>query len=185
MPTRISASQSYQLKVTLKGSHPPIWRRIAVPEDMTLAKLHSVLQVSMGWENGHMHAFVVGKQQFGERGMLDGAKDESKARLNEVFAKVGSKIVYEYDFGDGWEHEIVLEDKLSHAEQPTALACLAGERACPPEDCGGIYGYADMLEAISNKKHPEHKQLREWLGGPFDPERFDSSAVNSRLKRLR
>lgn len=185
MPTRVSASQSFQLKVTLKDSDPPIWRRIAVPEDMTLSKLHSVLQISMGWENDHMHAFLVGKQQFGERGMLDGAKDESKARLNEVFAKIGSKIAYEYDFGDSWQHEIVLEDKLSDSAQRTAPVCLAGQRACPPEDCGGIYGYADLLEAISNRKHPEYKQLREWLGGPFDPEHFDPTAVNNRLKRLR
>jgi hypothetical protein len=185
MPAGVSASRSYQLKVTLKDSDPPIWRRVVVPEDMTLAKLHLVLQISMGWENYHMHAFTVGKQQFGERGMLDGAKDEAKVRLNEVFAKVGGKIAYEYDFGDGWEHEIALESILSDASQPTAAVCLEGQRACPPEDCGGIYGYADILEAISDKKHPEYKQLREWLGGPFDPERFDVRAVNSRLKQLR
>ena len=185
MPARVSTSQSYQLKVTLKDSDPAIWRRIAVPEDMTLARLHAVLQISMGWENDHMHAFRVGKQQFGERGMLDGAKDESKVCLSEVFAKVGSKIVYEYDFGDSWEHDIVLEAKLSETAQVAAPVCVEGQRACPPEDCGGIYGYADMLEAISDKKHPEYKQLREWLGGPFDPERFDPRAVNNRLKQLR
>src|ERR1700728_5468530 len=106
MSARVSTSRSYQLKVTLKDSDPAIWRRLAVPDDMTLARLHSVLQISMGWENDHMHAFRVGKQQFGERGMLDGAKDEAKVRLSEVFAKVGSKIIYEYDFGDSWEHEI-------------------------------------------------------------------------------
>ncbi len=183
MPPRVSAPQSYQLKVTLNDSEPPIWRRIAVPADMTLAKFHSVLQISMGWENQHMHAFRAGKQQFGEQGLLDGAKDERKARLSDVLSKAGSKIVYEYDFGDGWEHEILLEEISS--EPPNTLVCLDGQRACPPEDCGGIYGYADMLEAISNRKHPEHKSIREWLGEPFHSERFDIASVNNRLERLR
>lgn len=184
MPARVSAPQSYQLKVTLNLSEPPIWRCIAVPADMTLETLHSVLQISMGWENGHMHAFRVGKQQYGEKGLLDGAKDERKARLSDVFSKAGSKILYEYDFGDGWEHEILLEEISSEPSTNTPV-CLDGQRACPPEDCGGIYGYADLLEALSNRKHPEHKSIREWLGEPFLSERFDIASVNNRLKRLR
>ena len=179
----VATSMFYQLKVTLRESDPPIWRRIIVPSDLTLEELHAVLQISMGWENDHMHAFIAGKIQYGERGMLDGAKDECKARLNDVFAKVGSRIVYEYDFGDNWVHDVVLEDKLP-ADDKQQIVCLDGQRSCPPEDCGGVWGYENLLEALSDKKHPEHKQLREWLGGPFNPERFDAKAVTKRLKRV-
>ncbi len=137
----------------------------------------------MGWENHHMHAFRIGKQQFGEHDLLNGARDERKTRISEAFSKTGSKIAYEYDFGDCWEHEIVLEEIISESSEVDApIRLLEGQRACPPEDCGGIYGYADMIEIVANRKHPEHKQIREWLGEPFKPEHFDLDSANKQLR---
>jgi len=171
--------QIYQLKITLKESRPPIWRRFQVRSDVTLAKLHRIIQEVMGWFDGHLHQFIVGRIYYGvpDPDDLSETRDERKVRLDQILSVPGRKIVYEYDFGDGWEHEIVLEKILSPDPKTRYPRCLDGARACPPEDCGGIYGYADFLEAIRNPEHEEHEEMLEWIGGEFDPEHFDAKGV--------
>lgn len=176
----------YQLKVALREIKPPIWRRVRVPGDITLAKLHHVLQIVMGWTNSHLHKFTIGAVDYAEPdpdGSLNFRSDR-RARLNEV-VRLRQKFMYEYDFGDGWEHEIVVEQTLQPEPGAFYPVCLGGERACPPEDCGGIWGYAEFLEAIRDPNHPEHADMLGWAGGSFDPEVFDLDAVNRELRRLR
>jgi hypothetical protein len=185
-----SEPQIYQLKITLLGIKPPIWRRFYVPGDMNLAKLHHVIQCIMGWEESHMHQFKVGKTYYGMTypddfdGMPE-TRDERKARLNELVSRPKAKFIYEYDFGDSWEHEVVLEKVLPPEPGTKYPVCLEGKRACPPEDCGGVWGYAELLETIQDPNHPEHDDMMEWLGEGFEPERFDVEAVNKALRRLR
>ncbi len=179
---------TYQLKVELKGSNPPVWRRIQVPGDIPLSGLHLILQAVMGWENCHLHEFKIGKASYGSVAegddlfALDMKKDNG-ILLKDVLPAVTRTFQYVYDFGDDWIHEITV-DKVSPPEAGAApVVCLAGERACPPEDCGGIYGYYDYLEILKDPGHPEHEEIKEWMGR-HDPARFDLDRVNARLKRL-
>lgn len=183
----VASSKVYQLKVTLKDSKPPIWRRFQVRSDITFAKLHRIIQEVMGWFDGHLHQFIVGRIYYGvpDPDDLSEMRDERKVRLDQILSMPGRKIVYEYDFGDGWEHEIVLEKILSPDPKTRYPRCLDGARACPPEDCGGIYGYADFLEAIRDPNHEEHEEMLEWIGGEFDPEEFDLQDINISLKSIR
>jgi len=179
----------YQIKVTLLGVRPPIWRRVLVPSDFTLAQLHDVLQAAVGWEDCHMHEFRIGRQRFGvpepDEGLmgLPACIHERKARLADVLCKPGAKAEYTYDFGDGWEHTVIVE-KLFTPEAGVAYPlCTGGKRHGPPEDCGGIGGFYNFLEAIGDPDHPEHEELLEWIGGSFHPEAFSVEAVNQRLRQ--
>jgi hypothetical protein len=183
-------TQVYQLKITLADINPPIWRRVQVSSTISLATLHTIIQEVMGWEDSHMHQFKVGKTYYGTSYPDDFddvtmTKDEKTVALSEVIAKPKAKMVYEYDFGDSWEHEVLLEKILPPEPGVKYPVCLDGKRACPPEDCGGSWGYADLVEAIQDPKHPEHEDRLEWIGGSFDPEAFDVGKVNRALKRLR
>jgi hypothetical protein len=189
MPGRTSEPvQIYQLKMTLHGSHPPIWRRIQVKPDITLAQLHRILQAVMGWTNTHLHRFFMRGSQYGipdEGAMaMRKTKDEHQHRLRDIVSGQASRLTYEYDFGDLWQHEILLESILPSEAGVRYPVCLAGARACPPEDVGGIPGYEDFLEATRNPEHPEHREYLEWIGGRFDPEAFDAAEVNRKLRRL-
>lgn len=177
----------YQLKVTLKDSKPPIWRRVQVASDVSLAKLHQILQVAMGWTDSHLHQFVVGQTYYGipDPGFDFEVEDERRARLNQVAPGVKKKFIYEYDFGDGWQHEIAVEKILQPEPGVRYPVCLAGKRACPPEDCGGVWGYESFLEIIRDLKHPEHDEMLEWAEGEFDSEAFDLNSVNQDLKSIR
>ena len=178
---------AYQLKVTLLGTRPSIWRRIALPGAISLGALHRVLLRAMGWDGGHMHLFHVGKTDYGEpHPELDHVVDQRKTRLCDIAPKTKKKFIWEYDMGDSWMHEIVIE-KIDHAGAPIkgAAVCLDGARACPPEDCGGVWGYEDLLKAISDPKHESHEEMLEWVGGEFDPEAFDLTATNKALQRLK
>jgi hypothetical protein len=175
----------HQLKVTLKGLEPPIWRRIQVPSDITMDGLHVVLQIAMGWEFDHLHQFVVGRQYIGDASLLDEVQDETTTRLREIAPRKRSKFRYEYDFGDGWEHDIVVEAIQPPEPGAAYPVCLAGERACPPEDCGGVWGYADLLEIMADPKHEAYEEMLEWLGAPLDPEKFDLDKVNKKLQPRR
>jgi hypothetical protein len=181
-------SKICQLKVTLKYIRPPIWRRIEVPGDVTLDELHLILQATMGWTNSHLHQFKVGKIYYGEPSIDEfsdlNLQDESKARLRKVLSKAKQKMLYEYDFGDGWEHEILLEKILPRDPGVRYPRCIGGARACPPEDCGGVHGYANFLAAISNSKHEEHDEYLDWIGGEFDPEKFDVAKFENALKDI-
>jgi hypothetical protein len=175
----------YQLKVTLKGSNPPVWRRFQVP-DLTLGELHDVLQVVMGWQDSHMHQFVFGGKYYGRSEPGDDMEvdDEDGVLLSQILTGKKPRIVYEYDFGDDWQHDVILEKTLEPKPGIKYPLCLEGERACPPEDCDGVWGYADFLEAIGNPKYPEHREMKAWIGGKFDPERFDVEKVNRELRRI-
>lgn len=187
---RSTETRIYQLKILLLGSAPPIWRRFSVSSDMKLGKLHQVIQIVMGWTNSHMHQFKKGKIYYGTtyQDDFDGmpeTRDENKAQLSELVSKPKAKFVYEYDFGDSWEHEVVLEKILPPEPSVRYPRCIEGKRACPPEDCGGVWGYANLLEVIQDEGHPEHEEMLEWLGEAFDPEAFEVEAVNKALKRVK
>ena len=179
----------YQIKVTLSGSKPPIWRRILVADTTTLSKLHTILQTVMGWADYHLHMFTINGQIYGdpeddEFGDM-GTKNESRFKLNQLVGREGFKFRYEYDFGDSWLHDLLVE-KIKPAEKGVYYPiCVAGKNACPPEDVGGIGGYANFLEAMANPRHPEHKEYKEWIGGKFDSDRFDLNEVNESLRHPR
>jgi len=185
----LKSKQIYQFKVTLKGSKPPIWRRIQVRSDTRLDQMHEIIQVVMGWEDYHLHQFIIFDQYFGVPhddylGFID-MHDEKRYQLSDFGAKEGFKCIYEYDFGDGWEHILLLE-KILPADQGTRYPlCLKGKRACPPEDVGGVWGYVYFLEAINDPEHEEHEMYIEWIGGKFDPEKFDIDYINRRLRSLK
>ncbi len=175
----------YQLKVTLKDIKPPVWRRLLVP-DCSLAKLHEVIQVAMGWENYHLYDFEVGGEHYTDpRGMADlDMDDASRARLGQLAPEAKAKLRYTYDFGDNWQHEVLVEKVLPPEEGKEYPACIAGKRACPPEDVGGPWGYMEFAEAMKDPEHEQHEEFIEWRG-EFDPEAFDPDAVNKGLRRLR
>jgi hypothetical protein len=151
-----------------------------VRSDITLEDLHRVLQVVMGWTDSHMHAFrsVGGKENLRDGQAAVERNEERRTRLDELLRKPKDRLVYEYDFGDSWEHEVLLEKVLDHLPGARYPWVLGGARACPPEDVGGVGGYARFLQAMRAPRHPEHKEMMEWYGGPFDPEAFDSHALN-------
>jgi hypothetical protein len=177
----------YQIKVTLDGSKPPIWRRIQVGSTTTLSKLHQILQTVMGWDDYHLHQYIIGGQYYGdptfdESGEL-GIINEKGKRLDQLVAQADSKFIYEYDFGDGWGHILIVEKIIEPEPGIRYPTCVKGKRACPPEDVGGMWGYGDYLEAIADPDHPEHEDMLEWHG-PFDPEAFDLGAINQELANL-
>jgi hypothetical protein len=178
----------YQLKITLAGSKRPIWRRVIVRADIPLGRLHHVIQIAMGWTDSHMHQFIAGGQYYGQPGLDSagsnwGTLDERRCALNSVAPGPKASIVYEYDLGDSWGHAIVVEKELPPDPSFKHPLCTAGARACPPEDCGGIPGYEHLLEALADKKHPEHADLTDWLGEPWDAMLFELDSVNARLRR--
>jgi hypothetical protein len=174
----------YQLKVTLKYLKPPIWRRVQVLSDTTLFRLHQILQTVMGWTNSHLHQFIIRGAYYSLPDPEFGtAQDERRVRLGEVVSAPKRRFTYEYDFGDSWLHEILVEKIASPEPGVKYPVCLAGQRSCPPEDCGGVWGYREFLKAIQDPAHPEHESMLEWIGGSFDPEAFDVDAINRQLKR--
>ncbi len=177
----------YQLKVTLKDSHPAVWRRIQVADNIVLPQLHGVLQLAMGWTNSHLHSFQVGEQTFAKPSPEDyiPVVDYRTVRLNQIAPKAKDRFAYLYDFGDSWVHEIVVEKILPPDEKVEYPRCLDGRRACPPEDVGGVWGYADFVKAFRNSRHPEHDEMLQWVGGAFDPEQFDLNGVNGMLQVFR
>jgi len=171
----------YQLKITLKGVRPPIWRRFLVLSNIKLDEFHEILQVIMGWTDSHLHGFVLGNTVYSLPDPdfeLDGAKDESKAKLSSLLKQEGDKLRYDYDFGDNWEHDVVLEKILPFTPEQPLPFCLKGKRACPPEDCGGIWGYQDLLQIINDPEHEEYDDLMEWLPPGFAPEAFSAAEIN-------
>ncbi len=175
-----------QVKLSLLGvSKPPVWRRLLVPADIRLDRLHGVIQAAMGWEDCHMHAFSDGSCEYGLADAELGHGDERKVTLGRLLTREGERIRYSYDFGDGWEHEIVVEGVLAAESGVRYPLCLAGKGACPPEDCGGVWGYEDLREALADSAHEQHEEMLEWLGlqaaAEFDPARFEVDDVNRAL----
>jgi DNA-binding Lrp family transcriptional regulator len=179
----------YRFKIMLQDTDPVIWRRIET-KDVTLEKLHELIQTAMGWTNSHLHQFeIAGNRYIDPRFMMGGfddfgAIDYSGIRIGDLVSKHGSKVRmgYEYDFGDGWQHDVVLEKITESEPGATYPRCLDGERACPPEDVGGVYGFADYVEAITNPNHSEYGERLEW-NGPFDPAQFDAAKATRRMKK--
>src|SRR5712691_6704918 len=192
MPTQKSAvpPEIYQLKVTLLGTSPPIWRRLLVPADTTLAQLHEVLQAAMGWEDGHMHEFSIGQRRIGRPDPEDrlmgmtSAENERTVRLSGILGRAVSKAIYTYDFGDSWEHSIVLEKRLPNDPNMTYPFCTDCQFACPPEDCGRIPGFYDLVEALSDPNHERHDEMLDWIGDDFDPQAFSVDNINRMLAPL-
>jgi hypothetical protein len=182
MTTKQSKS-IYQIKISLIGVKPPIWRTVLVSGDIDLETFHDVIQLAMGWTDSHLHQFIANNVFYGipdddfELEMEDG----TQYKLSQLLQKEKDTLIYEYDFGDSWEHKILLEKILPFDSKTTLPVCIKGKRACPPEDCGGIWGYEELLETISNPRHPDHEDMLEWLGGEFDPEEFDLEAINEDL----
>jgi len=176
----------YVIKVTLLGTRPPVWRRILVPREITLRNLHRTLQTVMGWTNTHLHQFVLpGTRNFGlGRGFGGKVGNENKTTLGTLLEFPGAKLLYEYDFGDCWRRELVLERVLTGDESFRQM-CVAGERQCPPEDSGGPQRYAELLKAFAQEAHPEHTSVREWLGDDFAPGSFERDEINRNLRRRR
>ena len=173
----------YQIKITLIGAKPPIWRTILVPGNLSLGAFHEVIQVAMGWTDSHLHQFIANNVFYGitDDDFEMEMEDETKYKLSQLLEKEKESFIYEYDFGDSWEHKILLEKILPFDNKLVLPVCIKGKRACPPEDCGGIWGYEELLQAIADPKHPEHEDMLEWLGGEFDPEEFDLEEINEDL----
>ncbi len=177
----------HQIKLTLRHVSPSVWRRVEVPADIKLGKLHRVLQAVMGWTDSHLHAFRIGRDVYGipDRDYPDDETvNERNVRLDQI-AGEGDKLIYEYDFGDGWVHELKIEKTIPADPAVRSPRCIGGARACPPEDCGGPPGYEHLLEVLRDPKHEEHEDMREWIGRDFDPEEFDLEAVNRALWRMK
>jgi Plasmid pRiA4b ORF-3-like protein len=190
--TTTSANQTvYQLKITLQYSRPPIWRRVQVLGGTTLPELHSTIQAVMGWNNSHLHQFTIKGKDYGQSlgdPYLD-IRDEEDYNLHQLAKGELLKFSYEYDFGDGWTHSIAVEKVLPREANQRYPICLTGKLAAPVDDCGGICGFYDLVEKIQNPNHPEHAEVREWLGmigadPNFDPNKFDVDAVNALLREL-
>jgi len=179
---------AYRIKVGLRGAKPPIWRRLEVPADISLARLHTVIQIAFGWNNSHLHVFETPYGSFGTADADLGHRPEAPVTLEQVAPAVNSKLRYAYDFGDDWEHDILVEKVLDRDETATYPRCTGGRRAAPPEDCGGTWGYADLVETLNDPEHPEHQDRLEWLGldhaADFDPDRFNAETVTQALSRL-
>ena len=185
MPTRRRPGKDsiWQLKVTLRFIRPPIWRRIQVSGGTSLYNLHLIIQAAMGWENSHLYEFEIGETHYGEPAPEWGleTKDASRQKFSRVLRGEKAKLHYVYDMGDGWEHEIVVEKILPAEAEKHYPGCIAGRRACPPEDCGGIWGQSKLLEIIEDPDHEEYEEMMNWLVGEFDPEAFHLEAINHGL----
>jgi hypothetical protein len=183
VPTLQNDDPLYQLRIELLGTRPAVWRRVLVPGDYHLGELHTVIQLAMGWQECHLHSFVVRDITYSREvfEMEDEPPDESGITVAEAFPRCKGRIEYMYDFGDGWDHAVDCEGIVRRSVAPQVPWCHEGRRRCPPEDVGGIGGFASFLKIIANPSHEEHKDYLEWCGGGFDPAEFDLTAANRQL----
>ena len=186
---RTAGKTAIQLRISLKDHTPTIWRRLVVPGEIKLSKLHSIFQAAMGWEDYHLHQFQIGEQVYGmpddegDFGEFDDIDEDTVVLSDVVSAPL--RFSYQYDFGDNWQHEVVVETVESVPLVLKFAACIDGQRACPPEDCGGTGGFEEFVEAVTDPTHEEHVDYVEWVGRPFDPESFSIAATNAALQRVR
>ena len=176
----------YQFKITLIDSEPLVWRRIQV-QDCTLDKLHEHIQTAMGWSNTHLHLFRIKGREYGDPDLLDDpcSLDSKKTNLSKILPKSSKRFIFKYlyDFGDAWDHEVLFEGNPPVDAKAKYPLCLEGEKACPPEDCGGVWGYTNFLEAINDPNHEEHINMMEWIGRKFDPNKFDPKQATKEMKK--
>lgn len=181
-----------QLKITLQDSKPPIWRRLLVDKSITFKELHYIIQISMGWENSHLYQFETNEyiittidEYIDEDDYFDKKLvDASSITLNSIITNVKMKFTYTYDFGDDWQHQILVEKFLDYDEKIKYPTCIKGKLNCPPEDSGGIYGFYELLEIIADIKHKERKEVLRWIGKNYDPEHFDKDEINTKLAKF-
>jgi hypothetical protein len=178
----------YELEIVLLGIKPRIWRRFVVSGNLSLAHLHDVIQAVMGWSDLHLHEFSVGEKRFGnpdpDFDMGQSIIDEREALISGVLKGPGFQFLYRYDLGDNWEHSLEVVSAITPYLGMRLPTCLAGQRACPPENCGGSPFYGDLVTSFRDSDHEQHSDSLEWLGAGFDPEQFDLAAINNRLERL-
>ena len=178
---------TYQIHISLKGSKPKIWRRILVPSDLLLYDFHDIIQITMGWSDSHLFQFKKNKTYYAadveEEEFWGNIKivDCEGIKISDLLKKEKDKIIYEYDFGDSWIHDIVLEKITDNIPNKKIPICLAGKNNCPPEDCGGIWAYNEMIKVLSNPEHEEYEEYIEWFGEEFDPEYFNKKEINEML----
>jgi len=170
------------LKVTLRGIRPPIWRRLQVPGRFSLSELHAIIQAAMGWQCSHLYAFEIDGRHYGDPASVDDVEDDRRLTLAGVVKSGVMRFTYTYDFGDDWEHDIIIERKQAASPDGRSPVCVAGKRNCPPEDCGGVWGYRDLLAAMADPSNSSHAALSDWVGADFDPELFSLNVVNARIK---
>jgi len=179
----------YKLLVVLGESSPKIWRRFVITANSSLYRLHKTLQIVMGWEECHLHEFLIAGKHYGEpnpeyelgpTAMLD----HRRFKIYQVAPSVGDKFIYIYDFGDGWQHKITVEDIYPKTKGERYPVCLAGANACPPEDSGNLPGYYEKLQIMNDPTHPEHEDIKQWMGPSFDPVHFDLECVNLGLRNI-
>ena len=180
--------ETYQILISLKDSEPKIWRRILISSELSLSDFHKVIQSTMGWTNSHLHQFVKNKTFYTVRMRDDYSWEEMNnvdykgMKVSDLLVNENDTTIYEYDFGDGWMHDITLEKKISNDPEIIYPTCLTGKMNCPPEDCGGVWGYENLLEIVKDPEHEEYEEYMEWLGGAFDPKYFNKDEINKRLK---
>lgn len=180
---------AYQLRVSLKDAYPSIWRCLLVPAELTLYQLHQVIQIAMGWGNGHLHLFEIGGKFYSSTSVnlaadIPPSRDEHSVKLPQVLIFEQQRARYTYDFGDDWEHELIVERLFQERPELPLPICLNGERACPPEDCGGIWGYAMVCEALAHPADPDLSEFADWVEPDFAPDVFDLARVNRQLERV-
>jgi hypothetical protein len=169
------------VKVTLRGMKPPVWRRLQAPGAMRLGELHLAIQAAMGWDNCHLHLFDIGGRHYGDPHDVDDVADENRLTLGGLAKSGATRFSYTYDFGDDWEHLVVIEKTEPAVDGPLRPRCVAGKGDCPPEDCGGIWGYRHRLAVLADPAHPEYAEQKEWIGESFAPAKFDLAVADARL----
>jgi len=178
-----------QMKIELRRVKPLVWRRLLVPQTVTLARLHVILLRTMGWEGGHLHEFEIARKRYGipdpDWPEPESMLDERRVRLKPLLEAGARRFIYTYDFGDHWEHVVAIEDVVLPKPGATPLECTDGANACPPEDVGGEPGYEDFLKILADPSHEEHEHMKHWIGRPFDPTAFDLAEVNERLAEIK
>lgn len=181
VPKNSAGTTIVSLKVTLRGTKPPIWRRLLMPDTMTLDDLHQAIQAAMGWDDCHLHAFDIDGRQYGDRQTVDDVADENRLTLKGLLKSGVARFAYTYDFGDNWEHTVAIEKTRPAIDGEAYPLCVAGKRACPPEDCGGPWGYQHLLEVLADPDHPDYADQKKWVDEDFTPDHFDTVAVNAVL----
>ncbi|MBF6560332.1 MAG: plasmid pRiA4b ORF-3 family protein [Candidatus Binataceae bacterium] len=178
--------QVLQFRLVLEGVEPAVWRRIQVPIDFTLARLHRVVQAVMGWQDYHLHQFTICGRAYGVPDPEDehNVIEEGAVRLCDLQLSPGDRLEYLYDFGDDWQHVCELEKVLQGDANDLSPRCLGGDCSTPPEDVGGAPGYEEFLQALADPSHEEHAHMKSWVGRPFDPRSFSVEEANQRLRKI-
>lgn len=189
MPTTAPSTDIVQIKITLLGTDPPVWRRLLVPAELNFARLHDCIQVSMGWTFSHLHEFRIGDRRYGVpvAEFADPAYPiyrDSTLKLSAVLARGIRRFHYTYDFGDDWQHEIEIEQTLPAQPGMETPRFVDGQRRCPPEDCGGVPGFKEFLEAMADPNHPEHQAVWNWYGDDYDPDDIEKYIIDIQLDRI-